>query len=318
MNEEVPGERWQGLFERAWPAYRRWFASEGDDWRPDLELSSSKLREHMPELVPLWERLIELAGDDEEAGRMLALYRPAPYLTGCSQGVWTRGEPFLVRNYDYHPAASEGLFLLSNWHGTRVIAASDCLWGVLDGINEHGLALALSFGGSRNVGDGFGIPLILRYVLEFCSNLEEAVEVLDRIPSHMTYNVSLLDRSGSFGVVYVRPDRAAKLVNERASTNHQERIEWKEYAARTRTTERRRFLNRKATAEDTTPEGFVELFLKPPLYVTDYDHGHGTLYTVVYRPSSGSVDFLWPEYGLSEAFDDFEESEVVVPFATSE
>ena len=30
-------------------------------------------------------------------------------------------------------------------------------------MNEYGLVVALSFGGSREVGDGFGIPLILRY-----------------------------------------------------------------------------------------------------------------------------------------------------------
>src|SRR6185436_2580738 len=96
--------------------------------------------------------------------------RPTPYLTGCSQAVWTRrGEPpTLVRNYDYHPELCEGTLLLSAWHGTRVIAMSDCLWGVVDGINEHGLAVSLSFGGRQVVGDGFGIPLVLRYALEFC------------------------------------------------------------------------------------------------------------------------------------------------------
>jgi predicted choloylglycine hydrolase len=244
---------------------------------------------------------------------MLSLYRPPPYLTGCTQAVWTRGAPFLARNYDYHPDACEGVFLKSCWHGTRVIAASECLWGALDGMNEHGLAIALSFGGNRLVGAGFGIPLILRYVLEFCTTLEEAAEVLARVPSHMTYSVSLLDRSGAFGVAYLRPDRETRLVRERVTTNHQDRIEWKEYADLTRSQERKEFLLRKLRSKGVTHEAALDLFLDPPLHVTDYSRGHGTLYTVAYRPRDGSADYMWPGYRTRRTFDEFTESEIVVP-----
>ncbi len=65
---------------------------------------------------------------------------------------------------------------------------SDGLWGLLDGMNAAGLVLSLTFGGRQVVGEGFGVPLILRYVLEFCRTTEEATEVLARIPCHMTYN----------------------------------------------------------------------------------------------------------------------------------
>ncbi len=75
----------------------------------------------------------------------------------------------LVRNYDYHPALWDGVLLSSSWTGRRVIAMLDSLWGVLDGINEDGLAVSLAFGGRQVVGEGFGMPLILRYVLETCA-----------------------------------------------------------------------------------------------------------------------------------------------------
>ena len=55
----------------------------------------------MPELVPTYDRLVELAGGGDLAARVLSLVDPPPYLAACSQGVWTDGEPFLVRNYDY-------------------------------------------------------------------------------------------------------------------------------------------------------------------------------------------------------------------------
>jgi predicted choloylglycine hydrolase len=268
----------------------------------------------MPEIEPMWERLVGLTGADPEAARMLSLYRPPPYVIGCSQAVWNRGAPFLVRNYDYHPEAFEGLFLLSNWHGTEVISASDCLWGVVDGMNEHGLAVALSYGGSREIGIGFGIPLILRYVLEFSTTVKEAVEVLSTVPSHMAYNVSLLDRSGAFGIAYVGPGSRTRFVRDPVSTNHQDRIEWKEYVDRTNSSTRKSLLERRLKSKATSRDEFVEGFLDPPLYVREYRAGRGTLYTAAYHPREGRVDFLWPSYRTEQSFTRFVEADIVVPF----
>ena len=62
----------------------------------------------------------------------------------------------------------------TGWAGRRVIGMSDCLWGLLDGVNEDGLAISLAFGGRPVVGDGFGVPLVMRYVLQTCSTVDEA------------------------------------------------------------------------------------------------------------------------------------------------
>jgi predicted choloylglycine hydrolase len=269
----------------------------------------------MPELVPLWERLCELGGD-AEAGRMLALYRPTPYMAGCTQAVLAIPEPVLVRNYDYYPYACEATFVRTRWMGTTVLAASECLWGVLDGINEHGLAVALSFGGSKVVGDGFGIPLILRYVLESCANVAQARKVLKRVPSHMTYNVSLVDSSGAYTVAYLRPGTETVFVREAASTNHQKKVEWAEHAARTRSVERKRLV-RNALRDIKDPEDLVDLFLAPPLFVTDYERWHGTLYTALYRPADGSAHVYWPGASVRQSIDDFTERELQVPMRVS-
>ena len=58
---------------------------------------------------------------------------------------------------------------------------SDCLWGLLDGINDSGLAVSLTFGGRKDVGDGFAIPLVVRYVLETCDTVAEARAALARV-----------------------------------------------------------------------------------------------------------------------------------------
>lgn len=303
--EDEPGAKWRANFERAWPAYSAWFLCEGEGARPGYLTCQKQLELHMPELVPTWKRLTELGGGSDQVGRMLSLYNPPPYLTGCSQALWTEGEPALVRNYDYHPGRCEGLLLLSAWHGTRVIAVTDCLWGALDGMNEHGLAVALAFGGRQVVGPGFGIPIVLRYVLEFCKTTDEAVAALRRIPSHMAYTVSVIDRAGAAATVFVNPDRDAEVTDRRVSTNHQERVEWPEHAALCQTVERAAFLEKHIADPNETLESLVDRFLDKPLFSHEYEQAFGTLYTAVYRPRKGAVEFRWSNRSWHQSFDRF-------------
>jgi predicted choloylglycine hydrolase len=262
----------------------------------------------------MWHRLIALAGDSDEVARLLSLYQPTPYLTGCSQAVWTRNDALLVRNYDYHPALCEGVLLKSAWHGTQVIAMSDCLWGALDGINEHGLAVSLSFGGRPVVGDGFGIPLVLRYILEFSKTTAEAVAVLERVPSHMAYNVSVVDSSADYATVAVAPDRPAAVSRRRVATNHQGTEDMTVLATRTRSLEREEFLEANVSDPKQTRASFVDAFLAPPLYNTDWPRAFGTLYTASYDARSREVEILWPSQRWRRTFTDFEETETVIAF----
>jgi hypothetical protein len=39
----------------------------------------------MPEMVPIWEQLVELAGGGDLAARFLSLYRPPAYLTAAAR-----------------------------------------------------------------------------------------------------------------------------------------------------------------------------------------------------------------------------------------
>jgi predicted choloylglycine hydrolase len=314
VSEAEPGEKWKALFDATSAAYRAWFLREGDAKRPSYGRSAKMLERHMPELVPMWHRLIALAGDSDEVARLLGLYQPTPYLTGCSQAVWTRNDALLVRNYDYHPALCEGLLLKSAWHGTQVIAMSDCLWGALDGMNEHGLAVSLSFGGRPVVGDGFGIPLVLRYILEFSKTTAEAVAVLERVPSHMAYNVSVVDANADYATVAVAPDRPPAVSRRRVATNHQGTTDITPLATRTRSIEREAALEAKVADPNQTRASFVKAFLEPPLYNTDWARAFGTLYTASYDTRSREVEILWPSQRWRRTFVDFEETETVVAF----
>ncbi len=294
LSEDRIGPKWAELFRRFWPSYRRWFLSEGIDRRPTYRAGLRKLREHMPELVPAYESACEAAGGSDLEARCLSLWCPPAYVTGCSQVVWRDDEPLLIRNYDYAPAMCEGILLNSAWNGRRVMAATDCLWGALDGVNDAGLAASLTFGGRRVMGEGFGIPLIVRYVLEFCSDVPEACAALERLPSHMAYNVTVLDRTGRFATAYLAPDRETVIRQIPVAANHQGRIDWHNFARATATLERERFLYFRLQDSTMTTERLVEHFLYPPLYTRAYANGFGTIYTAVYRPRSRAASFIWP------------------------
>jgi predicted choloylglycine hydrolase len=292
--ERLPGAGWQAQFARLWPAYHDWFLSGGIDPRQTYLAGLRALKAHMPELVPTYEKLCDLAGGGDLEARFLSSYCPPPYLSGCSQAIWLGGQPILVRNYDYSPDLSDGIIMETCWNGRWVLGMSDCLWGLVDGMNDAGLALSLTFGGRRIVGEGFGVPLILRYILEFCDTAQDAAEALTRIPCHMAYNVTVLDKKGKYLTALLSPDRDAVITDSRVATNHQERVEWHRHARATATVERERFLLQRLTLHNEPAEKFIGAFLQPPLYSTAFEIGFGTLYTAVYRPSKGVAEYRWP------------------------
>ncbi len=296
--EDLPGALWQAHFHALWPGYRAWFlrSSSGVD-RPSFLASRRALREHMPELLPTWERLVALAGGGDLEARFLSMWCPPPYIGGCSQAIWLDpagiDAPALVRNYDFAPLLLEARWLATRWLGPRVAALSDCLWGVLDGINESGLAAALSFGGRQVAGTGFGIPLVLRYLLEVAQNTAQAVEVLQRVPVSMCYSVTLLDRQGDWATVFLSPDRRAEVTQRRAVTNLQHGVAWPEHAKATHAVQREDCL-RGLVEGGAALNTVAQALLQPPLFQNGFLRGHGTLYGAIYRPASAGVELLWP------------------------
>jgi len=293
IDEDQPGPKWRAVFDRHWQAYSRWFLRDGARARPTYLASRRAIRQKMPELLASYERIIEVAGGGDLEARFLAMWCPPMYVGGCSQAVLLGKEPCLIRNYDYSPKLFEGTWLASRLNGRRVLAMVDCLWGVLDGINEDGLAMSLSFGGRTAVGRGFGIPIVMRYALEFARTTPEAVKILRRVPVHMSYTIAIVDRAGRHATVFVNPDRPAETVDRLVTTNHQRRIEWPRHAEATLSVERCQTV-RRALGRGVKAPGLLDVFLRPPVFQTSYDRGYGTLYTAVYRPAGTSAELVWP------------------------
>jgi predicted choloylglycine hydrolase len=254
----------------------------------------------MPEMMPHYERVCALVGDDELAHRVLSHCRPAPDSFGCSQVVWLGEDgPALVRNYDYPLEIVSDRFELTEWSGRKVISKAQRPWGgCLDGMNEDGLVASVTFGGSRAQGLGFSIILMIRYVLETCHRVSEAIETLCRIPVALSQNVTVLDRSGDYATLFLGPDQTPIVSQLKACTNHQATA-----GAAWDSIERQQVVLRALEEPFMSLEALTSRFLQAPLYSRQAQSP--TVYTAVYRPAEGQVEYLWPGKSWRQRFDQF-------------
>jgi predicted choloylglycine hydrolase len=204
--------------------------------------------------------------------------------------------------------------LYSRWNNTGVIAMTDCLWGVLDGINEHGLTLSLAFGGHDKKGDGFAITLVLRYILEFCSTTMEALAVLQRVPVHMPYNITVLDRAGEARTAVVCPEMDLEVTTLTFATNHQQCGGAMASDAIADSRLREAFLSTRLGDKAQDLEMMHGMFLHEPLLRKASDwNGWGTLYTSRYDVEHGAVELCWPgDQILQQNFNNFQEGTITV------
>lgn len=305
--EAIPGPKWAARWDRSWPAYEAWFRTRGGDAGPSREACEAALARYMPELVPVHRRLCTLAGGSDRAARFLSTWCPPPYLGGCSIAALADvGVVRLVRNYDLAPDLNEGLLLRTAWTGMPVMGMVEFLSGLSDGINAAGLAGALAFGGRRQVAPGFGVTTILRYVLETCATVRQALAVLRHVPSHMAYNVTLADRHGTTLTAELLPGGGARVVRPGIATNHQHGIERADRPRFTKTHERRDHLAQMLKG-GVAPCTLEDAFLDEPLYQRNYAQGLGTLYTAVYDPTRCRLTLRWPGHDWAHDLEAFVE-----------
>ena len=70
-----------------------------------------------------------------------------------------------------------------------------------DGINEYGLAIGLTFVWPTVKKPGINAGLMVRYVLEKCKNVDEALEALKNFTVASSQTLTMADRSGKMSVV---------------------------------------------------------------------------------------------------------------------
>jgi predicted choloylglycine hydrolase len=125
-----------------------------------------------------------------------------PRLGGCSAVM---SPAAFGRNYDFQPQNYGARLALVQPEGRYAsIGFSELLTGRLDGMNEHGVTVALHLVGRRRQ-PGMSCLLMIRIVLDQCATTDEAVEMFGRFPHAVAYNYSLLDAGGRAAVVEAMP-----------------------------------------------------------------------------------------------------------------
>jgi predicted choloylglycine hydrolase len=283
--------RWAGHLETLWPAADNWLTDEGRT--PEGAARARKLFEkHMPELAPLLDRLAKQL-DRPTAGTLLTMAAIRPFFSGCTQ---TGGNGRLLRNYDFPVDECEGTIVRSDFL-RPVIGMQEGGWGLLDGMNDAGLAVSLTFGGRKVQGPGFAIIIVLRYLLETCETVTEAVERLRTIPIMVPQNVTLVDAERAV-TVYVGPDIELTEAPDACAANHQHLPVPDDEERGSRTQERLAAI-RESGAD-------LSAMLRPPLYRAGFDDGWGTVYTADYRPDEGRVTYHWPSQSWEQSFGRFD------------
>ncbi len=294
VREDRPGAAWLRRFKAGRSEAENWYFANREAAFPMAAECRTALQQYMPELLAPYDQACALVGDDEIAHRLLSHYRPPPLVFACTQTVWLgEGGPALVRNYDYPLNLVSDAIESSAWFGREVIGKAQRPWGgCLDGMNVDGLVASATFGGSRAEGLGFSIILMLRYVLETCRRVDEAVAALVRIPIALSQNVTLLDRAGNFATLFLGPDRIPMVSRTLTCANHQDTPASLELATSTGSVGRHAAATAAVTDSAMTLPDLTLRFLAPPLYSRKLKSP--TVYTAVYRPAEGSVDYLWP------------------------
>ncbi|SEG84696.1 Predicted choloylglycine hydrolase [Actinacidiphila yanglinensis] len=296
--------RWGTYAHALWPEMEGLLTAEGRTPQGAGRVRTL-FRAHMPELVPVLDRL---AGQLDRPGAEAFLTHAAlrPFTQSCTQ-IGRNGT--LLRNYDLPPDQCEGT-IASSCFLRPVIGMQDMLWGLLDGMNDAGLAISLTWGGRSVHGGGFAILIVVRYLLETCDTVDEAVARLPSLPIAVPQNLTLVDPVQAV-TVFVGPDIPPTVAPDACAANHQHLPVTAEQERALRTQERLRAI-RAAGTDD------VVAMLKPPLYRSVDEQGSRTLYTARYRPVEGRVTYHWPDESWPQSFGDFTPGSRTVTLARAE
>ena len=137
----------------------------------------------------------------------LAYYATTFLRPSCSQLAISaeksaNAQPILARSYEWHPDMEEFTLAATSVAGKyRHIGTSVVMFGREEGLNEKGLAVAMSMNGARKiVARGMMFWAALRSVLENCATVAEAIDFLGSMPIAYNMNMILLDASGKMAL----------------------------------------------------------------------------------------------------------------------
>lgn len=129
---------------------------------------------------------------------------------GCTAFAYSKGGRMLYgRNNDLPPFLREGskseIYVPKNGNRFNITTSSFIIGE--EGLNEHGLAVAMTFVMTdlKKIQAGFNSCFIVRYLLEKTNCTEQAISQLWDLPIASNCNILLADKSGRIAVVECTP-----------------------------------------------------------------------------------------------------------------
>ncbi|UOE95214.1 C45 family peptidase [Alkalihalobacillus sp. LMS39] len=200
-------------------------------------------------------------------------------------------EMIVGRNYDMlrnvKPFLESSLVCIENKY--RYVSHSDVFIGKVDGLNEKGLFIGMTLVPEEKTRPGINFYFAVRYILEHCQNVNEAIKVLENFHSSLSNNYLIADQSGNMAVVEVgpnhfhviRPDHGESFI---VSTNHFTHATSNPIASWSKTCERKTSMSQFLQEHETLSEQTAKQMMSDTkghvcLHLNQYNFG--TLYSLV-------------------------------------
>ena len=144
-------------------------------------------------------------------------------IRGCTAFAYSKGGNIIYgRNNDLPPFLKKGSKseLYSPSNGNRFNITTSSFINGEEGMNEHGLAVAMTFvmTSLKEIQAGFNSCFIVRYLLEKACNTENAISLLMELPAASNCNILIADKSGEMAVVECTP--FTKRIREAVNLNN--------------------------------------------------------------------------------------------------
>lgn len=137
------------------------------------------------------------------------------------------GKTILAKNSDFSIFAEnvcDSVYYCMD-NGYRFVGNTTAWTEMEDGVNEYGLAVALTFVYPTKIAYGFNAGMLVRYLLEKCKTTKEAVQALQKLPISSAQTITLADKSGKIALVECNCE-CIKVITNDSDLKNMENVEY--------------------------------------------------------------------------------------------
>lgn len=141
-----------------------------------------------------WERVAEF---------LFTMYCFVPQNRCSSFAFCSNGKTILAKNSDFLTFVKKlcDSPYYSIERAYRFVGNTTAWTEIEDGMNEHGLAVALTFVYPTKIMAGLNGGMLVRYILEKCKTTQQAINILQKFPIASAQTITLADKTGDIALV---------------------------------------------------------------------------------------------------------------------